>query len=707
MCYLAEALLIGVLICHGGILSAGGLNLALYEGTFPVGSVLLPMNGNQAQDGRIPAYGLAHYVLRHGGYIYRIIQGPNECAQVKTDQSPAGKSICGGPILVLPKHAQIIRDGRDQFFPEVVLETLTEQFHSQAIFPAFEPLALCVIRPPAQQPWLGRTDVLLDAMGIPYAVVPAEAVEAGCSALSSYDLIVDDCVGWFPVGPPPGVIACLSALANEGKEIIFTDLALTDLAACFPGKITIAPNLASGEFETIEFEFHNNSDFVTQYFGPSTVPLSLHKAGRIIIAVAPDVSVAVDSSVYPFYGYAIAAAYFRAGRGIVEGFAYHPIDQINLSFSSEYAAAALYGNKFIEGKPQPRITLAPPTAVNLIGGSHTVTATVLDILGQPKPNVLVTFKVIDGPNAGVTGTAQSGADGQASFTYTGITIGEDTIRAQFEELTNQELVVYESNKVYKTWVAPPPSNPGQAYAAHSADGQNRAFLGHNGLGDDTITAIGGVFKIVPGDNWSNFVRAAQLGYEYYLKNVFLTKTTPPAPGFSDVFPERNIVQRSPSIRLWWPLLYEIPGTKWTLNITYGTYAPVQLPDESSPRTIHFEKWEWTVDIDLEDIESFLDAIHEFPYSTSEVPIITSEQLYLDLKAMLHDAVDALNRGDMFAVERILQDFEMLVEDNCVPGALGRPVPGGPATGVVGNICHPACQKLIVDADYVMNKLRAK
>ena len=79
--------------------------------------------------------------------------------------------------------------------------------------------------------------------------------------------------------------------------------------------------------------------------------------------------------------------------------------------------------------PTIACTVAPFTATNVVGATHTLTATVTSN-GVGRAGVTVTFGVIGGPNAGKTGTAITTAKGQAKFTYTGTGgVGADTIRA--------------------------------------------------------------------------------------------------------------------------------------------------------------------------------------------------------------------------------------------------------------------------------------
>jgi hypothetical protein len=99
------------------------------------------------------------------------------------------------------------------------------------------------------------------------------------------------------------------------------------------------------------------------------------------------------------------------------------------------------------------LTLTPPTASYAPGASHTVTATVGASGGVGIPGAPVTFTVMSGPNAGVTGSSVSDIAGVASFTYSSNgNVGIDQIRA------NSGATL--SNFVTATWNRPPISNAG-------------------------------------------------------------------------------------------------------------------------------------------------------------------------------------------------------------------------------------------------------
>jgi uncharacterized repeat protein (TIGR03803 family) len=73
--------------------------------------------------------------------------------------------------------------------------------------------------------------------------------------------------------------------------------------------------------------------------------------------------------------------------------------------------------------------LSPALATNIVGTTQTVVATITTN-GVARIGVSVNFNVIAGPNAGRSGSAITGANGQGSFSYTGSTNrGIDTVRA--------------------------------------------------------------------------------------------------------------------------------------------------------------------------------------------------------------------------------------------------------------------------------------
>jgi len=103
--------------------------------------------------------------------------------------------------------------------------------------------------------------------------------------------------------------------------------------------------------------------------------------------------------------------------------------------------------------PASGIVLQPASQTLLTGNTATVTATVTDNVGSPVPGTTVTFKVVSGPDAGLTGTGTSPTDasGKASFSFVGSSPGTDTLEASFVDSLS---ATHTSNDATVTWEAP-------------------------------------------------------------------------------------------------------------------------------------------------------------------------------------------------------------------------------------------------------------
>lgn len=123
------------------------------------------------------------------------------------------------------------------------------------------------------------------------------------------------------------------------------------------------------------------------------------------------------------------------------------VETENPSFDDNlfFAAFIVTGGSAIVGEG---INLAPTSDAKSVGSNHTVTATVRDNTGNPVVGESVDFEVISGPNAGITGSAQTDAEGKAQFTLSSSASGTDVIVARF---TNQDGDIFESNEATVTW----------------------------------------------------------------------------------------------------------------------------------------------------------------------------------------------------------------------------------------------------------------
>lgn len=128
------------------------------------------------------------------------------------------------------------------------------------------------------------------------------------------------------------------------------------------------------------------------------------------------------------------------GESAISVFTENPSDDDNIFFAGFFirGTAAVIG----EG-----ILLTPPEDVNPIGSTHTVRAFLQDDAGDAVVGRHVDFEIVSGPNAGLTASTVTDADGEAHFSWTSASAGTDIVEASF--ISSRE--VRQSTTASKTW----------------------------------------------------------------------------------------------------------------------------------------------------------------------------------------------------------------------------------------------------------------
>jgi len=268
-------------------------------------------------------------------------------------------------------------------------------------------------------------------------------------------------------------------------------------------------------------------------------------------------------------------------------------------------------------------------------------------------------------------------------------------------------------RVTQTTVTYPTGTVMQAYLVAPAIGQ-KVFLGLNGVDGGTIGAVPGILAFEPGSNWSNFIPAARDGFAYTVKNVVLQKvmgtivecaSVPDDPFYKIVIsPQQGEV----NIRKWWPVLYSVPGTTWTLTVEYYTVLPYD--DDGGgpnlPSKVHKAIWSWKLDADFDSVLAAMILFHELPFGTCEIPLISDEVLFPQLLAAWKNIADLATPPDedLIAAGLALFDFEMAVAERCILSCNpAKPVPTGAGTGITNTKENPACCKILADSEFIAKK----
>lgn len=130
--------------------------------------------------------------------------------------------------------------------------------------------------------------------------------------------------------------------------------------------------------------------------------------------------------------------------------------------------------------PPASLTLTPSPTTRALGSAHTLTALATTAQGTPIADAVVRFEVVSGPHAGLTGGGLTAANGQATFSYTGVAGGgTDNIRAWVGALG--------SNVVQTTWQVVTPVQFSAASYRFS-EGAGRATLVVTRGGDKSVSS---------------------------------------------------------------------------------------------------------------------------------------------------------------------------------------------------------------------------
>lgn len=295
--------------------------------TFPVGTIVLPMDWRQADI--TAAFGFAHAMLRNNSFLFRIIGPPD--VTLKTDAYPSGGAYAGGPIMIMPSNAGIANAVKAAF-ASVSLEILQQELESDKVFIVKQPTEILVINGS-----YGQTYNLLSEMQIPFDWVMASDFQEKPEMINNYTLVIDDCTGvWIPSTSHPAT-GLMRDFVARGNEIIFTCWALHDFNFSFPGYVNgeITPSSRS-RMTNITAQ----PDFPAQYYGSPQLTFDLIYTE--CNPAYPNATVIAKGDTWS------DAFYYYYGKGIAEFFSFHPGEQ---SGPSRNAAITLYGNKFLHILP--------------------------------------------------------------------------------------------------------------------------------------------------------------------------------------------------------------------------------------------------------------------------------------------------------------------------------------------------------------------
>jgi hypothetical protein len=175
-------------------------------------------------------------------------------------------------------------------------------------------------------------------------------------------------------------------------------------------------------------------------------------------------------------------------RGLVTGFDFSLTGPASLVPAKPLTLVMSVNPNIAQGS----ITIAPTATLSFVSGQPaTFTAFVGDTTGKPAPNIPVTFN-ISGSNAQQS-VVTTGANGLATFTYTGNFPGTDIVQAS-AQIANAPVVSTQTQVVWSYLAQLPPSNGTLTLSPSSPQTQT---MGPNTVQTFTVTALDGSGHGVP------------------------------------------------------------------------------------------------------------------------------------------------------------------------------------------------------------------
>ena len=356
------------------------------------------MDDKQAD--RVRVYGFIHEFLRLGNVeVARIIEPPD--VSMQTALTPSGSLYQGGPFLIEQKYSSQLNGLLTNPFNHVTVTRLTSLFTSNNIFFVRQPTTILLVRGVFGEAW-----ATLNEMRINYTTTDPDVVLKNPSLINQYSLIIVDCPGWFgdPSSYTPTKQAQIQAIYSNirthiqaGNEVIFTDIALKDLNAAFPGYVNLLGPNPGGDWAVTVHNPPNpmgsfSPEFPSQYYNsgpnPDSIVIPTYGSGYAVASIqsahTQDVRVIMDSNRFGIpYSHAILGFYFPFGAGIVEGLTYDRdlgLVPVTIGSPSFFAVEQVYGNKFVHG-PQVDFAISASPQLNTVqaGGTATYQVTLTSV----------------------------------------------------------------------------------------------------------------------------------------------------------------------------------------------------------------------------------------------------------------------------------------------------------------------------------------
>jgi hypothetical protein len=198
----------------------------------------------------------------------------------------------------------------------------------------------------------------------------------------------------------------------------------------------------------------------------------------------------------------------------------------------------------------------------------------------------------------------------------------------------------------------------------------------------------------------------------FVQSFKLIKNVPGSNKCPVTFGPRTFFQiGGQQVRTWWSLIYTQPGTTFTLELVVRCLGP------NGRISLHIDRWVWEVVATFESTLRVLDVLHTNAVGTTEIPCISSEDMYIALRESVKGIRDILaedpeNIPDaqdaLFKTEALLIAFCAFTDCFIPEDVFSYQFPPSNDmqfgdfgwTGILDTIENPCCCKIMVDIESI-------
>jgi hypothetical protein len=164
----------------------------------------------------------------------------------------------------------------------------------------------------------------------------------------------------------------------------------------------------------------------------------------------------------------------------------------------------------------------------------------------------------------------------------------------------------------------------------------------------------------------------------------LTKVIPGSALYPATYQLQTFIQLGNNIRTHWTLLYDQPGTTFTLDVH------VSCTSQSTGLQVdHIDRYTWKVVATPESLHALIDALHTHAFGTSGIPPISSESTFRTLHAYVDEVETKLGQGDIVGAKATIASMSTFVST---------------APGILTTLENPAIEALRVALEYLNSTL---